>query len=42
MVFVERDGRIVFVSIIERYNEDVKQRYKIIRGFNSSESADAF
>ncbi|HEC76343.1 MAG TPA: DDE domain-containing protein, partial [Thermoplasmatales archaeon] len=27
---------------IERYNEDVKQRYKIMRGFKSFESADAF
>ncbi|HEC77263.1 MAG TPA: DDE domain-containing protein [Thermoplasmatales archaeon] len=27
---------------IERYNEDVKQRYKIIRGFKSFELANAF
>ncbi|KAA0002895.1 MAG: IS6 family transposase [Thermoplasmata archaeon] len=27
---------------IERYNEDVKQRYKVMRGFKSFESADAF
>ncbi len=27
---------------IERYNEDVKQRYKVMRGFKSIESANAF
>ena len=27
---------------IERYNEDVKQRYKVMRGFKSFESANAF
>ena len=27
---------------VERYNEDVKQRYKIMRGFKSFESANAF
>ena len=27
---------------IERYNEDIKQRYKVMRCFKSLESADAF
>jgi len=27
---------------IEGYNEDIKQRYKVMRGFKSFESADAF
>ena len=27
---------------VERYNEDIKQRYKVMRYFKSFESADAF
>ena len=30
------------INPIERYNEDVKQRYKIMRSFKSFESANAF
>ena len=29
-------------ALVERYNEDVKQRYKIMRDFKSFESANAF